>query len=149
MNSYTIFYLVSDGMTPSTTCDSNPENDRERGRRVCAFGKKFALGMTFPATESGEDETGPDARDPLLRTNGRSPMIDVPCIRERLAGTLFGGSSVNDIGTGPIEQDRSYSNLPYIVTCLGRIGSPLAAKATCKAWAADPGAGPTRGIWCP
>ena len=34
--------------------ESNPENDRERGRAVPAFGKKFGLGIALPLpTESG------------------------------------------------------------------------------------------------
>ena len=36
-------------MLGSVAVESNPENDLERGLTVPAFGKKFALGITFPS----------------------------------------------------------------------------------------------------
>ena len=217
--------------------ESKPENDRERGRAVPAFGKKLGLGMALPPpAESGLTNSpwgpggcigpvmfigrgdavaerpipaagpgpipragdvvaaraspppGPKAGEPVLTippapilgeavadldnpgpcamlaaTSYGEGSIGVPILcgplgdPARLPGTwlcmsnptgLFAGmficgSSVNEIGTGPMDIPRSRSNRAYIVDDPpGRLPCRCAASSVWIMWMAEPGGGP-------
>lgn len=85
--------LSPSGTITSSWDESNPENERDRGRGFFnSAGKKFALGCSFAGSANGSTGVG---------------SVCALCL---CAGILFGGSSVNDTGTGPTELARSWSN---------------------------------------
>jgi hypothetical protein len=115
-------HLRSEECDMPVMCESKPEKDLDRGRGVCTFGKKLALGRAFPVegrllresasiTPMGGDADGPEV---LPRSNDLEAVNEGEAVDGRggtlatagplcimMAGTDAGGSKPNLIGTGP------------------------------------------------
>lgn len=92
--------LSLSGTNTSALVVPMPEKDLDRGRGFGALGKKPACGVV-PSPPPSIAEGACNCCD------GDGDGDGAVAIRILLAGTLFGGSSVKDIGTGPTELDSS------------------------------------------